>query len=235
MGPSKPDRRAPKSGPRPRLPRLLPCTCGNFRWVRDVPRWLPGNPFGSESLREVAGTESRRDRPSVHVERNDRPVRGGGGAQSCLHNGRHTTARYSGKHVLVAATPEATPCSSRHLCAARGESAAGAGSSFFWVFAFVEAAYHICGVCTGRFPDGAAARARRGPPGDLVAGQPGDGGVFVGGSSGAVARRSRAPPFRMRGACGRAIGAGAAQQVELCLLERGDMFSWHFSVSVGCV
>ena len=50
-------------------------------------------------------------------------VQSGGGAQSCLHN----WAAMLQKNVLV----KAPPCSSRHLCAARAESAAGAGSANF--------------------------------------------------------------------------------------------------------
>jgi len=58
--------------PQPRLPRLPPCRCGNFRWVWEVSRWLPGNPFGPESFQRVVGVDSRRDQPFNHVERNNR-------------------------------------------------------------------------------------------------------------------------------------------------------------------
>jgi len=132
MGPSKPDRRAPKSGPRPRLPRLLPCTCGNFRWVRDVPRWLPGNPFGSESLREVAGTESRRDRPSVHVESNDRPVRGGG-----LRAAFTTAAiplRGTPENTFWSRLPQRLPHAVPAICVRRGVRARPAPGAHFFGF-----------------------------------------------------------------------------------------------------
>ena len=56
----------------------------------------------------------------------------------------------------------------------------GRGGLPCWAVAVVEAADRVCGGCTAGCPNGAAARARRGPPGDLVAGS-GDGAAVGGG------------------------------------------------------
>ena len=137
-------------------------------------------------------------------------VQSGGGAQSCLHN----WAAMLQKNVLV----KAPPCSSRHLCAARAESAAGAGSANFgflrWLRRRVISA--VCAQCGPRMePPHAHVEVRSAT---LWRDSLGSGGVFVGGSSGAVSRRSRAPPFGMRWACGLAAWPWVAQHVEMYLL-----------------
>ena len=64
---------APRSAPRPRPPRPPPCRGGGCGGAQEVPRRSLATPFGHEPTQEVTSTESRRDRPYVHAERNDRP------------------------------------------------------------------------------------------------------------------------------------------------------------------
>ena len=213
-------RRAPRSLPRPRPLRLPPCRCGLFRRTQEVPRRSPATSFGRGPPRSMSGTESPQDGPSVPLERNDRPVRRGGGSELPSQWAAIRAAMLQ-KNVLV----KATPCSSRHLCAARAQSAAGAGSANFGFLRWLRrrVIYAVCAQCGPRTgPPHAHVEAR---PATLWRDSLGSGRLFVGGSSGTVSRRSRAPPFGMRWACGRAVGPWAAQQVEMYLLERGDIFS----------
>ena len=95
----------------------------------------------------------------------------------------------------------------------------GRGGLPCWAVAVVEAAGRVCGGCTAGCPNGAAARARRGPPGDLVAGS-GDGAAVGGGggSSGSsgVALQVPAPSgtrrSRGRRSQGRVGGPGPKQR-----------------------
>lgn len=161
-------RRAPRSLPRPRPLRLPPCRCGLFRRTQEVPRRSPATSFGRGPPRSMSGTESPQDGPSVPLERNDRPVRRGGGLRAAFtmgcHQGCHAPEKRSGQGHSMQFPP--------FVCG-EGSERGGRRERKFWVFALVEAAGHICGVCAVWSSDGAAARARRGPPGNLVAGQPG--------------------------------------------------------------
>ena len=92
----------------------------------------------------------------------------------------------------------------------------------------VEAADHICGVSAVYSQDGAAARARRGPPGNLAAGQPGV-------RRGLRWWQQRRSVEAFKGSavwhaltvrpCSRALGGTTGGDVETYLLEGGDIFS----------